>query len=248
MDEKGDIEQQLIQQQMEETRTALSDKLDALENQVADTVQTATDVVQNTKEAVAETVESVKETVGEISDKVGDTVRSVVHTFDFSRQIEERPWLVFGGCIGLGCMAGWYLSRSTRPHPASATAPSVAEPLTTTQRNQVPASREPSQPGWMSQQLTRLRGLAVGVAMGAIRDLVKQNFPDPIGSRVAEEVDSLTPQMGGEVIHGPILPESLFRAEDTAEDRQNDANGRPASFGPTEGKKPKSRTLVGEWD
>jgi len=240
MEDEADHEQKLIEQQMEETRASLSNKLEALENQVVDTVQTATDVVQNTTEAVAGTVESVKETVGEISDKVGDTVRSVASAFDISRQVEERPWLVFGGAIGLGCLAGWYLPARTRqgkvaaaPRSFAATAPQAAA----YEAAATPA--EPKVPGWVSNQLSRLRGLAVGMVMGAVRDLARESLPEPIRERVAEEVDNLTPHLGGEVIHGTILPESILHPE------RNEDDGPPASQ-PVGGEKPRDRTLVGE--
>jgi len=246
--EDGDIKQKLIQQQMEETRASLSNKIEALENQVADTVQTATDVVHNTTEAVAETVESVKESVGEITDKVGDTVRSVVHTFDISEQVEKRPWLVFGGAIGLGCLAGWYLRSRSRPRKVSGTMRSFAATTPSAAAYETAATpAEAKQPGWVSKELGRVRGLAIGMVMGAVRDLARESLPDMISTRVAEEVDNLTPQLGGEVIHGQILPESILHPEPKAEERGNEAGDQSASYPPREAEKAKGRTLVGEW-
>ncbi len=246
--EQGDIEQKLIQQQMEETRASLSNKLEALESQVAETVQTATDVVHDTTEAVADTVECVKETVGEITDKVGDTMRSVAHTFDLSRQVEERPWLVFGGAIGLGCLVGWYLPSRTRQRKVSNTTRSFAGSTRSAAACEAAAApAEAKQPGWVSKELSRLRGLAIGTVMGAVRDLARESLPEPIRARVAEEVDNLTPHLGGEVIHGQILPDSILHPEANPEEGRNDAGGRPASFQPGEGEKAKGRALVGEW-
>jgi ElaB/YqjD/DUF883 family membrane-anchored ribosome-binding protein len=246
--EQGDHEQKLIQQQMEVTRASLSNKIEALENQVADTVQTATDVMQNTTDAVADTVESVKETVGEISDKVGDTVRSVADAFDLRRQVEERPWLVFGGAIGLGCLVGWYLPSRTRQRNVPETNRSFAGSTPTASTYEAAAAPpEAKTPGWVSNQVSRLRGLAIGMVMGSIRDLAVQSLPDAISTRVAEEVDNLTPHLGGEVIHGPILPDLELRAEGTAEERRNDAGDAPASFHPAVGEKAQGRALVGEW-
>jgi uncharacterized protein YoxC len=86
-----DREQEVIHKQMEETRSGLTDKLAALENQVGGTVQAATDAVESTKdavtgtmdavtgtvEAVTGTVESVKETVESVSEKFHETVTGV---------------------------------------------------------------------------------------------------------------------------------------------------------------------------
>jgi len=248
MEDAGDTEQKLIQQQMEETRASLSNKLEALENQVADTVQTATDVVQNTTEAVADTVESVKETVGEISDRVGDTVRSVAGAFDISRQVQERPWLVLGGAIGVGCLVGWYLPTRTTRRKASGTPRSIPAATPAASAYEAAATpAEPKQPGWVSNQLSRLRGLAIGMVMGTVRDLARESLPEVISTRVADEVDNLTPHLGGEVIHGQILPDSILHPESQPEEQPNPAGGRPTSFPQTEGQKAKSRSLVGEW-
>ena len=62
-----DDEPEVIRQQMEETRSALTDKIERLEHQVVGTVQNTTravnDTVENVKEAVQETVSTVKDTV-----------------------------------------------------------------------------------------------------------------------------------------------------------------------------------------
>jgi ElaB/YqjD/DUF883 family membrane-anchored ribosome-binding protein len=208
MEIDNDDEQKLIQQQMEETRASLSTKLEALENQVAETVQTATDAVQTTTEVVAETVESVKESVGEIRERVGDTVRSVASLFDISRQVEERPWLVFGGSIGVGCLIGWVLRSGKSGQKTSAPPPSfAAEPPAVAAAPTWQAPPEPTKPSWLSQEFSRLRGLAIGLAMGTVRDLARQTLPDTFSGRVAEMVDNLTPQLGGEVVHAQILPD-----------------------------------------
>jgi len=246
--EESDTEQKLIQQQMEETRASLSNKIEALENKVGDTIQTATDVVQNTKDAVADTVESVKETVGEISDKVGDTVRTVAHAFDLSRQVEERPWLVFGGAIGLGCLVGWYLPSRTRRRTISKSTRASAPPPPSASSHEAAATPPQAKtPGWVSNQIGRLRGLAIGAVMGTIRDLAKESLPEAISTRVADEMDNLTPHLGGEVIHGQILPDSILHPEDKPEERPNAADSRPASVPSAAGERTMGRTLVGEW-
>jgi len=236
-------EQKLIQQQMEETRASLSNKLDALETHVAETVQTATDVVQtatdavqSTKEAVAETVETVKDSVGEIRERVGDTVRSVASFFDINRQAEERPWVVVGGAIGLGCLAGWYLTSAKQAKKAPAHSPAPAQTFAEVppMLQAAPTPPQPEKPGWISKEVGRIRGLAIGLAMGAVRDLVKQSFPNAFAGRVAEEVDKLTPHFGGEIFQGQVLPDLKALSESLASAaKQEDASAPGAYPSPT---------------
>src|SRR5262245_24400559 len=96
-------EPEMIRQQMEETRSALTEKLETLEHQVIGTVAEANtavaDTVDNVKEAVQDTVEVVKETVQE-------TVESVKQTLDISVQMDRHPWLFLGASVAAGYVAG----------------------------------------------------------------------------------------------------------------------------------------------
>lgn len=247
MDDEGDIEQKLIEQQMEATRASLSNKLEALESQVAETVQTATDVVQNTKDAVAETVESVKDTVGEISEKVGDTARSVAHAFDLSAQVNEHPWLVFSGSIGVGCLVGWFLPTPSRSRKNTAPArffnAAAAPAAAAYEAAATPA--HPSQPSWVSKQVGRLRGLAIGMVLGTVRDLARASLPETISGRVAEEVDNLTPHLGGEVIHGQIIPDSFLHPEEKPVEPGNAPSETSASAKTSASERTAGRSYIG---
>ena len=96
-------EAELIRQQMTETRTALTEKLETLEEEVASKVK-------GTTETVAETVETVKEavegTVHTVKETVENTVETVKDTFDVNRQVERHPWMMFGGAVLLGFVGG----------------------------------------------------------------------------------------------------------------------------------------------
>src|SRR5262249_60811224 len=98
---------EVIRQQMQETRTALTEKLEALEHQVVETVQGA-------RSAVTDTVESVR-------GAVHDTVCTVKETFDLNRQVERHPWAMVGGSFALGYVSGRLLKQATsalgRPGP-----------------------------------------------------------------------------------------------------------------------------------
>src|SRR5262249_25091040 len=100
-------------QQMEETRSALTEKLQTLENQVVETVSEANTAVVQTvetvKEAVHDTVETVKGTVE-------DTVESVKSAFDISQHVDRHPWLMMGGAVALGYLGGCVLERERSAH------------------------------------------------------------------------------------------------------------------------------------
>jgi hypothetical protein len=102
-----DSETEVIRQQMEGTRTALSEKLEKLESRLADKVQ-------ETTTTIADTVESVSDTVAEVSETVEGTVDAVKHTFDLKWQAEHNPWLLVGGAVLVGYVGTAMLQPSRR--------------------------------------------------------------------------------------------------------------------------------------
>jgi len=208
---------EVIRQQMEETRSNLTDKLEALENQVSESVQSTT-------AAVTETVEAVKETVENVTATVQETVETVGETFDLWTQTDHHPWIVFGGSVAVGYLAAQLFgepranSKAEQSHAPSwdALARSAAQ---SRKENRSRASEPPVQPAaarsepsetgkksWFWDQVDRVKGLALGSLMGVVRDLAARGLPGPLGQRVAEEVDQLTANLGGETIQGPVLP------------------------------------------
>lgn len=117
----------VIRQQMEETKTHLSEKLESLEHQVSETVQ-------STGTAVNATVEAVQETVETVTGAVQDAVQSVSNAFDIRRQIEKHPLLVLGGVAVLGYLAGELLMG---PGKKPVTAPSTTPPPSPSMDNTV---------------------------------------------------------------------------------------------------------------
>jgi len=213
-------EPEMIRQQMEDTRTALTEKLEYLEEQVVARVRDTTD-------SVAETVENVKEavsnTVQTMSDTVDRTVDSVKETFDVSRQFEQRPWLMLGGAVLLGYIGGRLLERRT---PAVSTTngyypqPAI-ERLAT--NNYQPAPPPPAKPSWgaevvehMRPALSKLGELAIGVTAGIIGDMVREQLPETLQGEVGEVLDDLTRSLGGKPLHG-------FMPRDPGQHRANGA-------------------------
>jgi len=237
-----DREQEVIHKQMKETRADLTDKLSALENQVSGTVQTATDAVESTKEAVSETVDTVKETVDAVTETVQEavagvkeslqeTVQTVTESFNLRLQAERHPWAVFGGAVVVGCLGGFLLGGSSRRRRESRPSwePS-RESQTTYGASSHASAAQPQQPeqsgagGWFWEQLSGLRGLAVGAMMGVARDMVAKAVPETLKEKVTEEVDKLTKSLGGSPLQGSLLPESK------EEDESENAKGRQQEF------------------
>jgi ElaB/YqjD/DUF883 family membrane-anchored ribosome-binding protein len=222
MANENEPEPEEIRKQMEETRTSLTEKLEALESQVAETVKTAA-------EAVSEATENVKETVETVTEGVKETVSTVAETFNLRAQVERRPWVVFGGSVALGCVLGYtlggrrhhyaYERRWAQPSPPpmpeaeTTTAAALASPALSAAPQPAPpplprAPRpEPGMFSWLGEQVSHLKGLAIGTLMGVLRDLAVHQLPEAVAPRVSEEIDAMTRKMGGEPIHGSLLPE-----------------------------------------
>jgi ElaB/YqjD/DUF883 family membrane-anchored ribosome-binding protein len=111
-----DDEPEVIRQQMDETRTALADKLGRLEQQVSDTVHSAVETVESVRTAATETVESVRNsvqnTVDSVKQSVRDTVETVTDTFDLELQVDRHPWTMVAGAAAVGFVGGYLYSSS----------------------------------------------------------------------------------------------------------------------------------------
>jgi ElaB/YqjD/DUF883 family membrane-anchored ribosome-binding protein len=206
-----DNEQEIIRQQMEDTRTALKEKLETLEQQVVDTVHGAT-------EAVSDTVETVKETVVTVKATVEETVENVKETFNLSRHVQEHPWPALACATLVGFMGGRLLNR-TKPQGMQGTAPVVPPAAAPLYRNgeMSAAAKLPSPPrqdwwswlaGHYSDELAKVKGLAIATAGAAVRDLLTAEMTPEVGERIKEVIDGFTTKLGGEPIKGPILKTS----------------------------------------
>jgi ElaB/YqjD/DUF883 family membrane-anchored ribosome-binding protein len=221
-------ESEMIRQQMDETRAALTDKIETLEHQVVDTVQAAST-------AVSETVGSVKEIVHDslqtVKDSVHDTVETVKDTFDLHRQVDRRPWTMFAGATALGFLGG-YLLRGSNGKEAGISekresmAPAV-KARSAVSRNGSPKRRDAvasaathqsdsgaEKPSWVSNlgdtfhaEIAQLEVLAVGTLLGIVRDIITEAVPEQMERQVEEIVNGITVKLGGQPLDGRILPE-----------------------------------------
>jgi ElaB/YqjD/DUF883 family membrane-anchored ribosome-binding protein len=213
-----DNESEVIRQEMEETRTALQDKLETLEQQVKETISSAS-------EAVADTVETVKEAVH-------DTVDSVKETFDLRQQVEKHPWEMFLGAAVVGFLGGHLLHRALTPRAVAFVpppfSPSYNAPL---MQGNGPAVPPPAPKRSVLEEvaetyqdeLTKLKGLAISTVGGLVREMLSQSAPPPMVEQIRDVVDSVTTKLGGHPFDEPIINLS----PDTSEwQRDTSGNGR----------------------
>jgi ElaB/YqjD/DUF883 family membrane-anchored ribosome-binding protein len=246
-----DNEAEMIEHKMREKRDDLTKKLEQLEQQVVETVQSTTsavtDTVENVKDVVSETVETVKGTVEE-------TVDTVKKTFDLRAQVENHPWLMLGGSVAVGFVAGRLLeglmppSRATwsdaLPPPSSGGVQTNGGARSYRYAEEPPArtasasASESSVGNWFgalteqfAPEIGKLKGMAVGTLLGLVRDMVKQSLPQELGGRLSEMIDDVTQKVGGEPFKGPVAPELTSPEEEPA--RQTDVRRAQATTSPS---------------
>jgi ElaB/YqjD/DUF883 family membrane-anchored ribosome-binding protein len=213
-----------LRQQIDETRSSLTEKLETLETEVKDTVKSATSAVVDTVETVKHTVEQTVETV---KGTVEGTVETVKDTFDLHRQTERHPWAMVGGSILAGFLTGRLLPGAERigralhfhEGPRGDGSPmGFRTPEASYSSGAAPAyqgTAEAASPGVLSEladkfapEIDKLKGLAIGAAMGLVRDLIKQSVPATMVEQAEGLVDSFTTKLGGQPISGPVWPSS----------------------------------------
>jgi len=122
-----DLEQEILRVQMDDSRDALAQKIELLEEKVTETVQNATATVAEATASVMETVQTatasvtgtvdsvtnaVQGTVDSVRQSVEGTVDSVKDAFDISRQFNQHPWLMMAGAAAVGYFGGVLLQES----------------------------------------------------------------------------------------------------------------------------------------
>ena len=181
-----DKEPELIRQQMEETRAALTCKVEMLEKQVMANVEGATTAVE---EMVVQFQEAAQETVQSVKHSVQDAVESVRNTLDLRQQVQKRPWEMVVGATALGFLGGCLLHRSSNGTFEKAFP-----------NSQLGNGLEP--------ELTELKGLVVGSLLGALRDLATEAAPKSIERQMGDIFNGITVKLGGRVIRGRVLPKT----------------------------------------
>jgi len=196
-------ETDLIRQQMLETRTSLSEKLEALEEKVLHTVEGTSKTVTDTVHTVQDAVQDVTSTV---SETVQDTVESVKHTLDLSEQVENHPWLMLGGAVALGYLGGRLLESNGVGGLPSATS-----------NNGLSAGFVPAAPptqssshlsSWLSASagpvIEKVRDLALGALAGVAVDMIRKNVPPDFQPHLEDLTNTITTSLGVKPLHGLV--------------------------------------------
>jgi len=184
---------ELIEQDMHETRQALTDKVAALEQQVVGTIHEATTAVQDTVQSVKSAVE---ETVTNVKDTVSGSVASVKSTFDVPEHVRTHPWAGIGVAALAGAVTGYLLSseEKTTYRPGQrfagngisnqSTSSFASSPRASTSTAQTHQSHEP---GLFDEIWHRVRGEIKQLSEAAINTLsqsLRENLNQGIGHLV----------------------------------------------------------------
>jgi len=212
MDKESDLmnqEPDEIREQIEDTRSALTAKLETLEQGVKETVNDA-------KAAVTDTIENVKETVK-------GTVETVKDSLDVRGYVQEYPWPMLAGSVGLGFALGCLFPRSTNGNgdkisrmasngtPMENRPPLENRPPVEWTLDRMPLSGDGGKSGLSSlvekfrPEINELEGIAIGAIGALVRDLIKQSAAEPLADQLEDVANRVTEKLGGHVIKEPLL-------------------------------------------
>jgi len=189
-----------IREQIEDTRSALTAKLETLEQGVKETVHDA-------KAAVTDTIENVKETVK-------GTVETVKDSLDVRGYVQEYPWPMLAGSVGLGFALGCLFPRSTNGNGdkisrmASNGTPMENGSQRTIEKAHVPENRKGGLSSLVEKfqpEINELEGIAIGALGALVRDLIKQAAAEPLAEQLEDVANRVTEKLGGHVMNEPLL-------------------------------------------
>jgi ElaB/YqjD/DUF883 family membrane-anchored ribosome-binding protein len=186
-----------MRQDIDCTRAAMADKLEALEDRVMGTVQSA-------QETVEDSLQLAK-----------DTVATVRRNFDIKYQIEQHPWTMVGGCFLAGLALGGLFLRVRRHSQAPERLAGNEIPLPDSPRllaeqpsngSATPRPRSQSmsanRPGFFDQfheEIDKVKGMAIGYVMGLARDSIKHAVPQ-LAAQIDDVMNSVTTKLGSKPV------------------------------------------------
>ncbi|HZZ76874.1 MAG TPA: hypothetical protein VFE62_00050 [Gemmataceae bacterium] len=174
--------EELIRQKMENTRESITEKLDALEERVVGSVQQA-------------------------SNAVSDTAETVKNAFDLRVQVDRHPWLMVGGAVTAGMVAGHLLQPREPPRLDRQQAPMPApEPSLVAQPQPPPTPRSAKIAGMLEPELAKVKELAVGVTLGLVREALTADMPPALRGYAGQIIDAVTLKLGGKPLANAELP------------------------------------------
>jgi ElaB/YqjD/DUF883 family membrane-anchored ribosome-binding protein len=175
-------DEEVIRRRMEQTRESLAEKLETLEQRVVGSVSAVADTVANVKAKVDEGVESVKEAV------------------DIQAHVDRHPWLMLGGSVVCGYVLGNVLGGNKDKVPEARPASRPTARMQTNGHRTEQGSASPSWLGAFEPELKKLKGLALGVTLGTVRELLTAEVPPHVAEQLRDIIDAVTAKAGGETI------------------------------------------------
>jgi ElaB/YqjD/DUF883 family membrane-anchored ribosome-binding protein len=181
MDQQTDVG--VMREQIEETRSSLTEKLETLEAEVKETVESAR--------------ETVRETISSVTGTVHDATETVKRNLDLEYQIHQHPWAMLGlsllSGVALGAFLGGRMSPGRRAargmSEGSVEPPERARSAPAAPRSR-PAHEEPKRPGFMDKltsqigdEVEKAQDLAIATLVGVVRNVAKKSIP-ALGSAV----------------------------------------------------------------
>jgi ElaB/YqjD/DUF883 family membrane-anchored ribosome-binding protein len=232
---------------------------DTLKGTVESTLHTATDTVENVTEKVEETVETVKEavegSVEAVKETVQETVASVKEAFNLRHHVQRHPWAMLGGAVVLGFLGGRLLGGAQRwrerrrprddehlfPRPGTAAAQAPMPTSAPARTREPERERQPEQQksSWLSglgetfgEELSKLKGLALGATFGTLRDMLTASVPDQLKPQLTDVMNNVTSKLGGRVFEGPLFD---LNQDEGSKDTGHDGHWHEAETGTTAG-------------
>jgi uncharacterized protein YjbJ (UPF0337 family) len=203
-------EPEVIRQEMAETRTALTEKLEALENHVLGTVESATCAVQETVGTVKDAVEGTVCTVKESIDATAETVKE---TFDLELQTRRHPVAMVAAATTAGLVTGLAYHRlagaADRPPARSRPAADLGDRRLSAESSLLEQARQSGRSvlSGFEPELDKVKGMALGALFNIARDLVRPYVPRNLQPQFAELVDNVTRKAGGNPVQGSVMEE-----------------------------------------
>lgn len=190
-----------MRQEIDNTRSAMADKLEALEDRVMGTVQSA-------QETVEDSLQMAK-----------DGVATVKRNFDIKYQVEQHPWVMVGGCFLAGLTLGSLVVRvRRRSRPAPDRLAGNETPLAESHRSfaeqrsngSLDSAAPPPRPqslsanrpaffGQFQEEIDKVKGMAIGYVMGLARDSIKDAVPQ-LASQIDDVMNSITTKLGSKPV------------------------------------------------
>ncbi len=172
-------ETELIAAQMRQTRAALTDKLDTLENGVRGTADAIDRTVRDVGTTVSGTAEDVRALLRE-------RLATALDALDPTRQVERHPWLMLGGAVLAGYVAEAMLHRTEGQSPVNGESPP----------NHAGPSCRKAFVDALAPGVEKLKGVYLGLVLAAARDAMSDSVPEEMRKSVTDFVDCFTVNLG----------------------------------------------------